>query len=588
MNNIIKITLLNILLVLSHNLSAQITSGLGDAKQKAYNSKVNKSPAKEEIITTDKALEEIERFKDWSAQGIYKSDNKYKIFVTNYEIVEKHIPLIKEKDPKWKIEKQNERWFPYKDKYVEVKRLQKQYEELESAFNTYDEYFKAKAYALKQKSKACGYSSSGRMDLAVERRIPAVKVLEQFVYGNGEDDLQWKELKAKVLEFEKIIESYKKEYEAKGGMVRDIYSNALKVFTEGKYESPEYFKGEFVSFQQKISMYDSKPSFEDFPGNLIRSNIDRTTAKVWLHIFPDDSALRGIYDKIDAYSSDLDAKFRKDIAQSDFHASIIEGVYFSDHPIIIGQETEADFKTKFKSTDPIYMTVYYAEKYNMCEKNVEIIERSKGKKMNLRYFPFGLKSNCVEMNSVVQVTLIPPSIEEGKPIYHSVLDLLRFLKSVDSDELTLEISKEEITLDFSEGNEKYNELHDALLKYRTDNLSAPKAKMSFSLSLAKACDEEGFKESLVKVVPVETDWEYEKNVYGVIISREIDAVLLFKDSNGKCFLRDVTIYQEKNESGYASPVLSNVSNYYQQEVNADQVILHGAEDDDYRIYYNCK
>lgn len=583
MQKLFRLSFICVLLIGYTSVNAQ--SLFGDIKNKSYENKVNKSPAKKEINDLDESLKQIERYNEWSGYKIYTS--AYKVFTKNYENAEKLIPIIKEKDPKWKIQKQEERWSPFTDKYNEAVELQEKYEELKSEFNYYEKYFKEKLNAFKGYAGACGYNGTGRMDLPVEQRTPAVKALKNYLTGKDEEDFNWLEVKSNISKFEKVIDAYKKEYEAKGGMPRDIRSNELELFTEGGLYSIEYYKSNFVGFHQKINMFDDKPSLKNFPGNLIRANIEKTAAEAWLSIFPDDENLLAIYKKVKIFSSELESKFQADIAVSDFHTSIIKGIYFSDHPVKIGEEKESDFKRAFKSTDPIYITIYSSRKYNTCERDIEIIDEGRKRILSIN-FPHGNSVGCVNMSSVLQLVIVPESFEEVKSSYHSVVGLLGYLKDIKEDQLTLKIQGEEIKIDLSDGTEKYKKLNDQILAHRSSVLSPPKAKMSVNISVQGACKEEGFNEALIRTIPLQRDWEYNKNSLGVTLSRETEAVLLFKDSRGKCFMREVTIFQKKIPSGYAAPFISNISNFYQQEVNSEQVILHVAEDEDYRIYCKCQ
>ena len=59
-------------------------------------------------------------------------------------------------------------------------------------------------------------------------------------------------------------------------------------------------------------------------------------------------------------------------------------------------------------------------------------------------------------------------------------------------------------------------------------------------------------ETIIKLVEYGNDWTYKKNVYGVILSRSIDAKALVQDQKTKlCFIIDITFGQENVSSGGA-------------------------------------
>lgn len=602
----VKITTLFALLFCSLSSTAQILDRIGEAKQKAYEKKVNKSPAKDEIIKLDQALEELERYADWTGAGIYKANrpapwahrgsytpsNEYTKFVKNYLIAKEMIPLVKEKDPDWKIEEQEERFTPFTAKYEEATTLQKKYEELEASYEMYDKLYEKKIEQFSRSWERCGYSSDySRM--TADERLTAARNFNSFVLGTEDEDLNWTQLQSDIPKVREITAAYKTEYELKGGEKSsyiDLYGlERIDLKGKSEYKGVNEYKKEFVSyFSDNDTEYDKAVTLTDMPKKLKYSTADLAIAEAWLFIFPEDAQLKEVHNKILKYRETLVSKYKSEVAVSDYHVEIVSGTFFSNHKINFGSESEADYKTTFTSTEPIYITNYHTEKYNNCHTQFYVTDKTNGVELRLNYHPEGFKENCKNMTSYHHVPLIPNSFEEIKSDYSSVLELLMYLKDLENDKIVLEISKKEITIDLSEGTQKYKDLYDQLLNYRRSNLHPPKPQMSFSLSMKKACEQQGFKETIVKVIPTSSDWVYEKNYLGIILSREIDAVILFKDANGKCFLREVSIYQNKIESGFASPVISHVSSYYHEYLNNNQGRSHAAEDDDYRVYCRCQ
>lgn len=81
------------------------------------------------------------------------------------------------------------------------------------------------------------------------------------------------------------------------------------------------------------------------------------------------------------------------------------------------------------------------------------------------------------------------------------------------------------------------------------NYKTPQVPDAFSM-VSKAANPD---EKVIKVVLLHNDWTYNRNYYGVILSREIAGRAIYQDVNTKlCYLVDLTFYQENISSGGSS------------------------------------
>ena len=583
-SNILSSTLF--LLLISSTASAQIE----DLKNKVYETKLAKSPAKAEIEELDRKIDLVEDYRNESAEAIYKAMNRKSAlvnrFVKEFEKADELIPIVQSKDPKWKIEKQIEKLELHRQKFNEVVKLQAEFEALQLSYRNYYNIFNDKKNRLEGLWKSVEMRYDADRGSEVDpHRMNAATNFYAYVTATDSTGLDWdnfKSLKTKALE---VNEKYVKELKSFGGNIdeSDYGYKALYYFSE---ENEYGLKNNFEKFLKIVSnteAYSLKPDFWKTAYLLNASKSDKLMLDAWMKLYPENSELQALQSKVANYANTLASTFKSEIAVSDFHNEIVQGVYFSNHPIEFGKESAADFQTTFKSTDAIYMVQYFPTKRDLSVIKSEIRPKNSPNTIDLKFINDELKSA-----SAIQIMLVQDANNLDLPRYYETFRLVSYLHDTEASKIELDIDKSIITIDATEGKQNYTTINEAFSTYRKKVLPLPEADSEvLPAGIEQACKAHGFTEKLVKSHAY-SKWEYTKSYLGVILRRDMEAALYFKDAQGNCFFRIVAIRQEAIGSGYAQPEIYAADYLYFQTIKGGYEIKHEQSESGGIFYYNCR
>ena len=554
-----KILKTAVLLLMFFSISMHAQFGL-DAeaiKAQAREKKIEKSPARDEIKRVEAALDDLSNRLSWSISSLEGGDTTG-FFKLGDEIVELEglLPVIREKDPKWAAKND---YAPELSKYHA--KWQKQFDDYkaEKAKESCDNWLRSKSEIARWKFFTdsdfhyLGHQYSG---------IPGVCVYEKF--QEMMDKLDYSGTKEK---FPQIIKEYPEFATGKSYKeLKDFYD----------VEFPEFINGIMLEFLGTIQeecqeQFKSKPAeCYDWLQDGINYCADVLT------IFPGNSAYMNKKAEFQKLKDQFDKYLEENVYTSAFHKAHVGQTLFSNKPIIFGQEKEEDFKTTFKAGESIYAVTYW-----MSKRQVEFrfsLWIDGDVKYSDRFYASN-PDNDIKTATCYTFAIFPDPAKTKEE--HTMVDLqsMKIMGNVISameansfgdKKMRISFYKKDTAfiIDYTEGFTNLLAEYEKLRKQRIAAVRLPKAVSSNSEIVEqwkKAVVLPG--ETIVAVRVLSQGWQYEKNSYGVILSRYAGVYGVVKNKDGVCTLLKGTVTQEKGDGGYTAPYIQLESTFQNADGN---------------------
>lgn len=562
-----------ILILFFHNFLGM--AQLDEYKDKIYNMKLNRSPAKELIIQTDK---DMESFKTQGSLGHLISSGRTDAVKKFYEKIENNKAEILKLDPKWKTDRIDGFLAEKKEYYDRICKHLQEEEELLKQMSELEQFF---TYKKKQYNDARGDG----------------KFFYDYVTGNDTASFNWHEIENKLAEIDGLEKKYKElELDKRPLRDPDFEIKNFGFFTD-------YNKG----FDTHKSFAESYPSYIEDAYYLSRLNqlegkqlVERYavlkdanwTLKAYQHLFPDNENLKKCSSEVLAGISKLEESINK-IAVSEFHKDHFNQILFSNKRINFGSETAADFKTNFKGNEPIYITLYLTYAPNSTYNTDALLLYLDNKLVaNSSVRPKGEFDYKGEHSAVIHFPLIPaPNDDEVQAV--ETMMAYNFVNAISKNNGNYSFVFQPIStkssFDFTiDMDPSFVEAELAKLSVaKKQYIGNPKAKMTdFSVAdlVKRALASEERNDKVVDVVILSDEWKYEvHSITNHVLSRELDEIVIqCKDEKGQCYLLVGSLFQSKADGQYQKPIF-NLSRYFGEGEK-----LSVFEDGDYKFYNNCK
>ena len=549
----------------TQNSHAQLLELAGSAKDKVREKKKQKSPANSELTQLDELVEffKTDTYRSYSAERLFENGNGmfYKKRMRNYKTADSLITVIKTKDPKWKFDEEETTVQKFKPKYDELTVMVQKQEENLKKFEEYNNFLLRKGKGFKETHKN-------------------PKSFFEYVSSKDTSGFEWEKTQQMMPDIKAIEKEYTKKYPNSHGMSGlSIYERNRSSFGIHYYMEKDY---------KEISQHDVYSVSDITKTNIPKASKTLTTdiylLKSWSTLYPEDERFSSLLKKAEERKKTLSDYFKNSLAVSDFHAEVISGVFFSNHPIEFGKETAADFKTEFEAGESIYVIEYRAYKSTDEPRIFEV--SGNGFRSEAYYEVLNPKGETTAR----QYLLIPNLDDASKLRHESGEPLFRDLKDLSSGKIELEVAKQNISINLDAGTANFDKIYAQYKKQRMAKMPLPKAGMvdaSVNSLVRKACKEEGFKGQILKITILSKEWDYEKNKYsGRITGRSMeDICVYYKDAEGNCFFRIISIGQSKTDTEYSLPWVSGTAkNYY----TGDGPFTRYIADDEYEMFYiNC-
>ncbi len=267
---------------------------------------------------------------------------------------------------------------------------------------------------------------------------------------------------------------------------------------------------------------------------------------------------------------------------SNLHKKYLGKMLFSSKMVSIGRETEADFRTTFKSDDYIFATIYLPSKLRDLT-DAYVINDMEIKVNGMMIDEGSRTAVCVtsamQEKHYLQVALVPDSAwkTKFKSIYtehnmHTHESIARaFVDAGPYSEIRVDVRvifrgtksdvKGSFILDQSSGTDNIKSVLSAEENNRLANANLPKAGMqnkdieAQALAIMRKKNNDGSGKIYKKATIVSEDWDYDKSWAGVTVSRSITMALTSKEYDGKCMYQLFTFFQQGKGNGSFSSIL---------------------------------
>lgn len=538
-----------------------------DAK---YLKKVENSAAKNLILATDtliaKAVEAKTTFSSY--KEIVKNRRN---FVSNSYLIKQNKQKISELDPKWKMDKIDGHLDIYDKHYGYCKDLDD-----EITANEINEYFSI-----------------------ITNKIRTLKGQDLLTYVSGANESSM------------LIDEFNKQKT----FAEQFAKSANRPYMPGYYNFETYLSTILKSFRDKYyNSHFNQPVKNN--ANLLAMQEEYVRAipetKAFLLLHPDNTELKTMLSQMESNSEIIEEKL-SNFFVSDFHKNNVGKIFFSDHKITFGNETEKDFKTDFNGGEAIYV-IHYLDAEIDAQKIINYRFGRPGaveqdKIVNFKILPFIEKEGQKNV-SVLQYALVPKIGTASNDELISVIAPLRYLsKQIEYlNQQTVEDLSNYWVTNSSYGQEdnkasfivkinateNYTKIYEDIRDIKANTIPMPKAGMtdaSAEASVKKGIDYLAENNSLyanikvVKVIIVSKAWTFETFFNSSQIkSRSLNNVYaVCKDEKGKCFLLTGNLYQKKEGNTYNSGSFSTSSAFDFSDGNGDFI----QQDGNYRLYINC-
>lgn len=582
-----KIALL-FLFTLACNISnAQISvSSVADA---AYDKKVQKSPAKDVILQSDRAINKVydqhSSFND-AKKLIGYDEGRFVRSYDAYDSLEYYKKEILRLDPKWKVKRIETCQTTYATKHNEFSVFYLPYREGKKKHIEYNAYF-------------------SRVENLMKPLVGRGEEFYKFVSGQDTNKFNLSEYRKIEMEAVELLKTYEFYDKQLNRWYTPSITGMSYAMIRANDESYDYYTLLGRHFSNYKNLNDQSKPLQDyqFPEvlkELTRYENDYYIAKAIALLFPENARAKQIYNYEEINYKKFD-EYKEKVAISKFHKENMGKVFFADHKVTFGQETAADFKTEFKAGEPIYVIIYEVEAFELKDDHTQYISvgvDDEWRQLDEYYvvsYADGVSS--AGQGIVVQYCLTPtqdlklPTDEYVQA--HRPLEALANLKTGQHEIRVGSYStKATFTLTVTESN-NYTKSSEYAYNARKNSIPLPKAGMTdesvhgwvvkaFANSDSHDLDNVTF----IRTIIISKEWDYSTNRYtNQITGRSCEIVMICKDKNGDCFVWHADYSQTKSGSVWNSPSVS-----FRQGLHVGEGTTHAnyyRGDSDGRVYVNC-
>jgi hypothetical protein len=557
----------SILLIFSLFLISSSWCQLDAMKLKAYNAKVNRSSAMELIKSTDEIILKVDKKTTYS---IEKLMNDVPHYGPNYEEIVANRVEILQLDPKWKTEKIDECLQRNKAKYDEVLAYNEALAVTKTEFEELEIYFeeKKKLYSDADNDGATFY---------------------QFVTGTGEYDLNWELTQANLDKVEDLETRNKVRIQGYSGLHK-TKMNHVSVFDKKELNGKKDDFMRYLKYPDYKSL-NSKTKLEAY----LKSIENLAYLDAYMFLLDSDQDLTDAKVKVKALHDQLDEEFNK-VFSSDFHKKSINKILLSDHPIVIGTETDADFKTNFNSNEAIYVTIYLDRIIKGgATRNFKMLVGGHPIPTTFMIPYQEVKKPTKGETSVFQFTLVP-EVDNALKDYRKVaiFKVINHFMELKPESNKIELIVDNVPtakffIDASEGVMNYTEILKEIKAANIRYTPVPKAGMTDATVLGlvkKALVVDDQKDQVFKVIILDNSWSITRSdLHNDITDRWLNTVVACcKDGQGKCYMLFGSLSQNRAGGQYLQPQFSTYKYYPVDYLITD---AEPGADNDNRFYYNC-
>lgn len=539
---------------------------ISDAKDKIYNLKVNKSPAKDYILETDKIIEDFVPL-NYSVEH-FVSTNQGKSIVKQYNKVLENKNKILELDPKWKMNRIDDFLSEAQPLYEGIQvhfegeaKLNNQIDELSAFFTTKEGEYRSK-------------STAGGEEFY------------NYIKGTGDITFNLNEVTEKVAQANQLIAENE-----------DAEISGLRYFIISENKLNTTYEQRALSYIDYIEEKYLLSSLNELSGNKLVERYAEVKSALWtikayLLLFPDHQDLLTWKTDLEGAIAKLD-KAVSEIAVSDFHKDHFNQILLSNNHITFGQESANDFKTSFSKNESIYVTIYLTfAPTNRDFNNALLLYFGNDLVAKSTVRPKGFLDNEGEALAVLHFPLVPSKDDNSiQPVEMMMAhNFLRGLKNNNGEySLIFDAYGDDPRVDFTVDmdpdfmEENYAKASKAKKKY----IGMPKSNMSDGSVpglIKSALKMEELNDEVLKVIIISDEWIHEvHSITNETLNRTLGEVaVLCKDDNGNCYFLFCSLFQSRVDGKYQDPVIDNLySDYgFQDRINLP-------DDEDYKYYVNC-
>ncbi|WP_282042925.1 hypothetical protein [Winogradskyella flava] len=259
---------------------------------------------------------------------------------------------------------------------------------------------------------------------------------------------------------------------------------------------------------------------------------------------------------------------------SNMHKTHLGKMLFSNKEVVIGNESESDFSSNFKSGDYIYATVYLPAKLreltdSYAANDVKILVN--GGIISEPESTAVWVTTPMQEKNYLQFAIIPskswkqkygkPYVENKLRTHEHIANALITAGPYSETTLSAEVFfrgtnssiKGEFSIDLSSGIDKLETIVNQEENARLADAKLPKAGMQNSGLEKEALGimqrKSGSSKTYTKAIITSVNWDYDKNWNGVILSRSLVIALVSKEHDGKCMYQYFNFKQQAQGGG---------------------------------------
>lgn len=303
--------------------------------------------------------------------------------------------------------------------------------------------------------------------------------------------------------------------------------------------------------------------------------------KILQAILPDNEVIVAKIKEVDKVSQ-KNKKQLTGIATNSVHAGNIKKILYSNKLVDPEKAVASDFKTRFSSNEAIFCTVYLDAKLSEMhddwhkDMEVDVLKGEKGNDFiivdrrilitrdmyNKPYFQFALipDEEWIQKNYKMYAddyNDMYVQLFSGFGKITPVPQVFRIVLSFSANN-NFNLIKGNVSVDLSDGTERYEKLASMLNSVNLQSVDLPKAKMknpALEGKMLSIMKEKSTVQEYKKAVITAEQWFVQKNELGVILHRYVPAVITSKNSDGKCYYQEFTFKQDYTGAGNYSQSL---------------------------------
>ena len=301
-------------------------------------------------------------------------------------------------------------------------------------------------------------------------------------------------------------------------------------------------------------------------------------AEAALLMQPDDAKLLGLRDDARAAVESMQKEYGAAVYTGSFHKEHAGQIVFSTSPIQTGKENPGAMQTSFTTADNIYGMMYFKGTFKEVtrQNNTGVIELLVDGTEKARY-NFKLDGEKREQTWLSTEIIPDPAISttRGAAIFTKAIAELsprrHTMKLVCKDDYNVPISEGEFTLDCSSGLDRVAAVNKKLEEKKVDAALVPAAGMrdaALEKSMVDACRD--WPETPIKAIITDGDWTIDRHpITSAILSRTINATVLFKLKDGTCKAFKLSFRQQYKGKSYGKTERYGVGDSFQ--ISCDKV-----------------